>query len=484
MGSWELEWEGVVMGVKQGWFRRPRFSLWAMLVLVTVVAIPLAYVAQRRSWNLRRAAVIEKFTAKGASFKYGGLASFMTKPSPPLTWWQKLCGDLPAVNCVKIIEKRLGTPAEKISDEDLRELAMLSEIETVRLGAASNVTDEGLRALAALPHLKQFLTEQMPQVEGSFLEAWAKTNQIENLSFSSMPKLKGIHLKPLGTLTHLKFFSIYRCESITPAECDQVDLPANLIHLQIGQTLVGDENLRRWLEQTQIESLSLDVGCSRAIAPGLTNQTQLKTLHIRNSPLIDEDLFFLEQCRDLEVLHLSGLPVHGSFLKKIGRNSKLMALALDWTPLTEENAAELRRFSKLSSLELSWTPITGEFLAAKSWPKLNHLALEGVQFGEQGKSNLASLSIPGAIAYPINWTWLDFRRYQSVKPPMRVTLNENTAKDADTGLLPPNTRFVTPGFMNDAIERCRQDLMAPVIRLREFARMQNEKANEPVKGKE
>ena len=30
---------------------RPRFSLLAMLVVITVVAIPLSYVAQRRSWN-------------------------------------------------------------------------------------------------------------------------------------------------------------------------------------------------------------------------------------------------------------------------------------------------------------------------------------------------------------------------------------------------------------------------------------------------
>ena len=36
---------------------RPRFTLWALLVLITVVAIPLSYVAQRRSWNLRRKAV-------------------------------------------------------------------------------------------------------------------------------------------------------------------------------------------------------------------------------------------------------------------------------------------------------------------------------------------------------------------------------------------------------------------------------------------
>jgi hypothetical protein len=36
------------------WIWRPRFTLWAMLVLVTVVSIPLGYVAQRRlrSWEV------------------------------------------------------------------------------------------------------------------------------------------------------------------------------------------------------------------------------------------------------------------------------------------------------------------------------------------------------------------------------------------------------------------------------------------------
>jgi hypothetical protein len=44
---------------------RPRFTLWAMLVLITVVAIPLGYVAQRRAWNLRRKAVYLLLASRG-----------------------------------------------------------------------------------------------------------------------------------------------------------------------------------------------------------------------------------------------------------------------------------------------------------------------------------------------------------------------------------------------------------------------------------
>jgi hypothetical protein len=40
-------------------FFRPRFTLAALLVLTTVIAIPLGYVAQRRAWNLRRKAAWE-----------------------------------------------------------------------------------------------------------------------------------------------------------------------------------------------------------------------------------------------------------------------------------------------------------------------------------------------------------------------------------------------------------------------------------------
>jgi lipopolysaccharide export LptBFGC system permease protein LptF len=35
-------------GSKNSLCLRPRFTLWAMLALITVVAIPLSYVAQRR----------------------------------------------------------------------------------------------------------------------------------------------------------------------------------------------------------------------------------------------------------------------------------------------------------------------------------------------------------------------------------------------------------------------------------------------------
>lgn len=38
---------------KRGLVLRLRFSLAALLVLITVTAIPLSYVAQRRGWSLR-----------------------------------------------------------------------------------------------------------------------------------------------------------------------------------------------------------------------------------------------------------------------------------------------------------------------------------------------------------------------------------------------------------------------------------------------
>jgi hypothetical protein len=459
-------------------FFRPRFTLAALLLLITVVAIPLGYVAQRRAWNLKRKVVIENLAAKGASFQFGGLASFMAKPPPPLTWWQKLCGDLQGVTCVEIIEPIRANGSARICDEDLRQLALLPELEIIRLTAADDVTDDGLRSLAALPRLKQFLAEQLPQIDGSFLDAWAHSNQIEVLDFVRLPKLKGNHLRPLGKLTRLQSFSIFRCDSIMAADCEQVNLPAQLKYLQVGQTSFGDRTMQRWLSQTQLESLSLDVDCSRGIAPGLANQTRLKSLQIRNSPLADEDLLFLGNCPELEVLQLGGMPINGSFLKKISSDANLMLLALNCTPLAEENAAELGRFPKLINLELSWTTITGEFLAGASWPKLNRLGLFGTQFSEQGKANLALLSISGSIDYPANWSVSDLRRYQSIKPPMNIALHAAYAKQAKGAAIPVTTRFVPPEYQFNSIDRCPDELMAPVIRLVEQAREQNEKGDE------
>jgi hypothetical protein len=62
------------MSLKAGWLR-PRFSLWALLVLITVIAIPLSYVGQRRSWNLRRKLVSSLLAELGSCFDSISFAS-------------------------------------------------------------------------------------------------------------------------------------------------------------------------------------------------------------------------------------------------------------------------------------------------------------------------------------------------------------------------------------------------------------------------
>ena len=51
---------------KQRWLLRPRFTLGGLLVLITLLAIPLAYIGQRRVWNAKR-----KAAAGGVSLQGG-----------------------------------------------------------------------------------------------------------------------------------------------------------------------------------------------------------------------------------------------------------------------------------------------------------------------------------------------------------------------------------------------------------------------------
>src|SRR5438045_3649817 len=87
---------------KRRFLFRPRFTLAALLVLITIVAIPLSYVAQRRAWNLKRKAAYEALSARQFQFQVDDPvreAQFVipAKPIEPPGYlseaWSKLCLD-------------------------------------------------------------------------------------------------------------------------------------------------------------------------------------------------------------------------------------------------------------------------------------------------------------------------------------------------------------------------------------------------------
>ena len=138
---------------------RPRFTLAALLLLLTFVSLPLAYIAQRRAWNLKRKAAVETLTAKGAGLLPEVFDEFA--PAPPAVpppsgfqkWWRGILLEdaAPRVKEIQfsLTEKRAAAFV-LLNDSDLALLTLFPEIEKVEIYDFKSISDRGLAALAAL----------------------------------------------------------------------------------------------------------------------------------------------------------------------------------------------------------------------------------------------------------------------------------------------------------------------------------------------
>jgi hypothetical protein len=464
---------------------RPRFSLWAMLVLVTVVAIPLSYVAQRRGWNLRRAAAYKALSDKDLSLRM--LPAPVSTAGPPTVtvfqrWWNAIMKDdlVPVITRVSLQDKDgVQGPLPSPTDEDLQLFAIFPEIVEFKIAHAGEVSDEGMKAIARLPNLRTLEVQSMANVNGVFLSELPDNSKLQSLSFDWMPALEGEGFANINKLSELKMFRLFMCPKLTDASLDDASLPSQIEYLSLAELHLGDATVSRWLSQVNLKTLTLNTDVSRKIAPALAKQTRLTSLSIYNAPLVDEDIEFLGRCAGLEQLLLHGMPIRGDFLKQITDPSKLIYLQLNHTLLTDENAGELRRFAKLQTLNLQFTPISGEcFANVSTWPAYISLNLIGTEFSERGKEALARISGPQRIELPGNWDWNDFRRAPEGKLPYvwSVSSKMSDTMERPRDVLPALTLFSTyePSGSISRIDRSPADLMKPVLRLHRLAKADKE----------
>ena len=185
-----------------------------MLVVITVVAIPLSFVAQRRSWNLRRLAAYKELSARRYQFRIEDPvrdAQFVVSTKPVeqpghlSKAWSSLCLD-DASPKIQSFSSAQWTHSRRESKPQLTnaELKLLAdcfpELKHVHLFLESNVTDEGLSHLAALAELDSLSFYQVNGVTGQFLEQFPPETAIRSLSFNELPQLDGRKLGRLAVL--------------------------------------------------------------------------------------------------------------------------------------------------------------------------------------------------------------------------------------------------------------------------------------------
>lgn len=278
------------MSRKFGWMK-PRFSLWAMLVLVTVVAIPLSYVAQRRSFNLRRKAAWEVLRESGFQFEQPIVLS-AKKGSAPTSWdrWlRSLCLEdavLP-VSSVSISDARRRNG--KVTDDDLLQLALFPEIRNLRIEAAEGITDRAMSVVANFPQLEGLGVEQSPKITSRLLEA--------------VPRLKSLSLDVQFDAAHI------------PALQKQTELAM----LGIRNAPLTDEDLSFLGDCDQLDTLVLEgVPIRGAILAKLNRNAPMHFLTIRGAPISDASATELRRLPRLVHLDLAWTTLEGDFLPETG----------------------------------------------------------------------------------------------------------------------------------------------------------------------
>jgi hypothetical protein len=391
-------------------FFRPRFTLAALLVLISIIAIPLGYVAQRRGWNLRRKAAYELLASKGL---YLDIVAFRTgggNPTRPPTsvfqqYWRRLMLDdetEPAVGAIVEIGRYSATQPNPLSDKDLELLSLFPELENLELHGEAGT----------------------PQITGAFFEKLRVAPALVWLRIEGLDRFEGQHLRSLKYFPKLSSLIISDCPKINDETLKNVELPASIKSLWCEKCSFGDDTLSRWLATASLTELCLDQNVTKQIAPALAKQKNLISLSIQNAPLNDEDLRCLSSLESLECLELTGMPLNGSFLMQLKVVNTLELLDLSGTALEDQFVAEIARFKNLRLVNLAWTNIDGTgFEGDIDWPAANGFYFTGAEFSPQGKSAVARMHGPKEIGLPWNWTGDDSVQYFKDSPSHKTSIS-------------------------------------------------------------
>lgn len=457
------------------WLLRPRFSLWAMLVLITVIAIPLSYVAHRRNWNLKRKAAYEQLTARELQFAFEDPTSTSmivrprkrnSKESYLLQWWRQVClEDLtPTMRLFASAQWTYSARNSKpqITDADLRLLAEnFPEIKHVYLFHEPKITDEGLSQFQKLFQLETLSLYDLPKATGAFLHAFPSGCSPRHLELNELASLEGRQLAGLSNMSQLTYLKLRQNPGLSDETLKGVQIPPTLTTLALEANTPFDVILTDWLMQVQLEKLMLNAQIGRRLAPALATQTRLEHLQIINAPLVDEDFSFLARCTELNELSLECMPIRGDFLASVVSTDRLRRLSLRATILADSTLSALERFPNVEILRLDFTPIQGVgFTDKMRWSKLQAISLSGCQFSENGKEAFARVPKLTDIFLPDNWTAEDLKRFPPRNKPKSAVLSYAQPVDPKCAQLPPDVSELR-------IDRCPSDLMKPVVPLLE-----------------
>lgn len=460
-------------GASKSTWLRPRFTIAALLVLITLCAPFLAYLSFLRRQNDLRQAAFEDVIAKGMRLEPAHDAPTTNSAqgadeAGARKFWTSVVGEsnLPSFMRVQIHDFfGKNRPRPPLTNDDLQSLEHLPEIEEFTFYYSKDVTDEGLFVLGKLPKLRRIMLNDLSLLTGEFLDRFPEDNVVESLWLIDLKAMDGSKLQGLRRFKKLRELRFTNIPLLENKALHAVELAESIKDLYLNGVKLSDETLAKWLSQVHLDRLELCAPISPAAKETLATQTALRELVISNAAFVDEDFSFLQNFDQLTSLHLNGMPIRGEVLDYVAKPEQVTSIGFSSTLLADDNLPKLARFSDLRHVDLAYTPLSGEgFGADVAWPEFKQVWLSGARFSEAGKESFAKLKGLRDVNLPGNWTVDDLTQFpmQSAKCACRINAYHLLRQPSKNG---EQIFSYIPTINPRKFDHAPADLMQPVAEL-------------------
>ena len=356
-----------------------RVSLRGLMVLVVVVSVPAAWVANTIQTQRRAIAAVQ---AAGGTIGYHHRHQLSQEPSAP-AWLRRWLGDelFQNVNSVYFF----NNPDHPFSADALAVIAKFDRLENLGIFDLPG-TGDGFHHLGGLEHLK-YLDLSGSGITNATLAEIARIRSIEILEMKKS-EATDEGFASLAALASLKDLSITRCPNLTDSGAARMvegmprlrsliltDGPKSLaatlatlarvhpdlVHLDISGTGATDDDLKAVAKLAKLEILFMDN--TRITDEGLKHLSgldSLRRLHLNSTKVTDAGLIHLEKL-PLVGLDLGGSLVTDAGMPTVARIITLRALGLARLPrLTDAGLVPLAPLRGVDYLDVSENQVTAE----------------------------------------------------------------------------------------------------------------------------
>ena len=282
--------------------------------------------------------------------------------------------------------------ASGITDDDLRQLALLADLEQLSL-AGTKITREGLLSLVTLKKLRKI---DLGTMEHS-------PTAVKRLR-DALPECNVILREPADALFARQVLDIGGQVSVRPAD--------------EGKVLENIDNAAKLpRNRFVLVTATLDnrADCSDALLEHVPDLPGLHELYLANTGITDKGLERIAQCKPLRILGLSGTKISaaaidmlaplyleqlyvahteigGEGLRRIGNLTRLTHLSLQGVKFADDDLASLKRLERLRWLDLSQTAI-GDSAAnhLSGLSGLSELLVQGTALSDAGQEELQTM---------------------------------------------------------------------------------------------